>query len=235
MDYISGPEWDDDKGGAEGSAGGADVAENGDNGHDEAQAKPKTDIQAASETMVGQMVEATDGLLCKIDDAMAMFMYKDRRSKKPHPWKAMLEIGEDIRISTVGYIQVNFHNKCCSYELIMQFNFSIDPQRSPKTWKKTLAKTKPNEDIEELKADTTFVRNNEDQTVIDRYEDMVESYKYGSDLITVTDEDKETYKYNGGPKAFQTIGFIPQREVQRQHLMGEGCMEFQPAEGDDVS
>ena len=60
----------------------------------------------ASEALIGQIVEATDGLMCQIEEAMQNLMYRDRRSKKPFPWKAVLEIGPDIRVNAVGYIQV---------------------------------------------------------------------------------------------------------------------------------
>ena len=55
----------------------------------------------------------------------------------------------------------------------------------PKPWKKCLAKTKPGEDVEELKADTTFVKNNDAQDVVEP-DNLIESYKYGSELITVS-------------------------------------------------
>ncbi len=57
--------------------------------------------------MIKQLVEATeDGFSCSVQEAITLFMYKERRKKKPFPWKVALEIGPDIRIQTVGYIQV---------------------------------------------------------------------------------------------------------------------------------
>ena len=51
----------------------------------------------------------------------------------------------------------------------------------------------------ELKADVTYVRNNEEQAVIEQ-EELIMSYKYGSDLVTVSDEDLANFTYEAGPK-----------------------------------
>ncbi len=59
--------------------------------------------------MVGELVNATDGLMCTMEDAMASLMYRERRGKRPFPWKVSLEVGPDIRINTVGYIKVGRH------------------------------------------------------------------------------------------------------------------------------
>ena len=45
-------------------------------------------------------------MVCSVSDAIANLMYRDRRAKKPFPWKVSLEIGPQVRINTVGYIQV---------------------------------------------------------------------------------------------------------------------------------
>jgi hypothetical protein len=53
-----------------------------------------------------QVVSETDGTVCTLDDALAVFLFKSKRGKRPWPWKVVFEIGPDIRISTIGYIQV---------------------------------------------------------------------------------------------------------------------------------
>ena len=54
----------------------------------------------------------------------------------------------------------------------------------PKTWKKCLAKSKGDSDEDELKPDTTFVKNDENQEVIEA-DNIIQSYKYGKELISV--------------------------------------------------
>ena len=47
-------------------------------------------------------------------------MFRERKAKKPFPWKVSLEVGPDIRINAVGYILIR--------------------REPPKTWKRCLAK-----------------------------------------------------------------------------------------------
>jgi hypothetical protein len=54
-----------------------------------------------------QIVSETDGTVCSLDDALAIFLFKSKRGKRPWPWKVVFEIGPDIRISTTGYIHVS--------------------------------------------------------------------------------------------------------------------------------
>ncbi len=59
-------------------------------------------------------------------------------------------------------------------------------REAPKTWKKCLTRSsRPNADVEELRAETTFVRNNETQDVIES-EKLIESHKFGTDLVSVS-------------------------------------------------
>ena len=104
-----------------------------------------------------------------------------------------------------------------------------------------------------------FCRDNELQETISP-DQLIESFKYGSELGTVTgiifvksgpcpwfeciilfklsvflsDEDKATYAYEGGEKSLILMGFAPQAAIQMSFLIGDGCMVFQPPENDDV-
>ena len=144
-------------------------------------------------------------------------MFRERKAKKPFPWKVSLEVGPDIRINAVGYILIR--------------------REPPKTWKRCLAKpgASSGAELDELKADVTYVRNNEDQEVIESNEELIMSYKYGSDLVTVSDEDVANFTYQSGPKSMTVLGFMPRSEIRRQLLIGDGAMTFQPVEDDDNS
>lgn len=50
-----------------------------------------------------------------------------------------------------------------------------------------------------------------------------------------SEEDKTNFKYEAGPKNLAVIGFVSQDQIQREHLIGDGCMVFQPIENDEVS
>lgn len=103
---------------------------------------------------------------CDLEVAGAILDNKERRRKRPFPWKVDLEIGSDIRIPICGYIQTK--------------------REPPKTWKTALATgdaTDP--DDLEIKPEVSFVRNNEDQTVVDHHE-LIQAYKYGSKICPVS-------------------------------------------------
>ena len=157
--------------------------------------------------MIARMVEATGGVMCDVDVAIANLQNRERRAKRATPWKVPLEIGPNFRVNVVGFIQVR--------------------REAAKTWKRCLAKkaNKKDED-DELKADTTFVKNNEDQEVIE-YDDIIESFKYGSEVIPVSDDTKASYKYNGGPKRMCVLGFAPLKNLPRHILLGERVLQLQ--------
>ena len=53
-------------------------------------------------------------------------------------------------------------------------------------------------------------------------------------LSFLSDEEKAEYKYEAGPKNFSALGFVRQSAIQRQWLIGDGCMVFQAQDGDEV-
>ena len=72
----------------------------------------------------------------------------------------------DINIDVVGYIQVR--------------------KETPQTFKKCLASDSA---ANQINPEVIYVRNNEDQDVVER-EDLIESYKYGSEIIAVSGKTK---------------------------------------------
>lgn len=52
--------------------------------------------------------------------------------------------------------------------------------------------------------------------------------------LSFLDDLKKQYKYDGGDKRMSVLGFVKQEDIQRQYLLGDGCMVFQPVEGDEV-
>jgi hypothetical protein len=75
--------------------------------------KPKTHAQILSEAMIDYLVSKTNGLKLDVDVAMAAFLNKERKKKKPFPWKVDLEIGNSVKIPVVGYIHVRYQQPKC--------------------------------------------------------------------------------------------------------------------------
>ena len=53
-------------------------------------------------------------------------------------------------------------------------------------------------------------------------------------FFAFSEEDKTNFKYEAGPKNLAVIGFVSESQIQRQYLIGDGCMIFQPIENDEV-
>jgi len=173
--------------------------------------KPRTPIQRANEELVGQLVHETDGIMCSLDLAVQTFLYKNKKGKRPFPWKVCFNIGQDIKINTTGFVLVR--------------------REAPKSWKRCLAR---GGEGEELRPETSYARNNENQDPVEP-EDLVMAYRYGTELVTISDADEAAAKFEGGPKSMTLFGFIARSEITISDLVGDGCMAFLPAEEDSNS
>ena len=166
--------------------------------------KPKTATQEAGINLMESIFSASpDAESCGIDVAHELLFNKERKKKKSTAWKVDLEIGPDIQIPIAGYVAIRREN--------------------PKTWKKCLAKqgTSKIQDFDELKPETTFVRNNEEQEVVEA-ENLIDAFKYGTKICPMSEVEKSAAKYEGGPKSLLLIGFVKRAEVPVSLLLGDG-------------
>ena len=60
-------------------------------------------------------------------------------------------------------------------------------------------------------------------------------YKYGGEIITISEEDEQVAKFEGGPKSMSLFGFLPKGQLKYEQVVGDGCMVFLPSEGDSNS
>jgi len=209
-----GPDWVDkdmdDSHNGEGPSDGPSMGEpSKKSGPSSYPSKPRTQVQKANEELIGQLVQETDGMMCSLDLAIQTFLYKNKKGKKPFPWKVCFSIGPDIKINTTGYVLVR--------------------REAPKSWKKCLARG--GEEGEELKPETTYVRNNENQDPVEQ-DDLVMSYKYGTELVSISPADEAAAKFEGGPKSMSLFGFIARSEIRFCDMVGDGSMAFMPSEDD---
>lgn len=196
-----GPTWLED----EDENGGDENGQNGQNGG----RKKKTPEQNANFAMIENLVGSTNGTFCDIFTALQDFMEKERRQKRPFPWKVDFEMGPDLTFNMTGYIHVR--------------------REAPKSWKKCLAASGTSE---EVRPEVTYLRDNSDQEVVEQ-SDLIESYRYGDELIAISEVDKANY--DGGPKSLKLVGFINRRQIPFHLLLGDGSMIFLPTEGDSRS
>jgi len=190
--------------------------------------KPLTKAQEENYAKISELIAITEGIECSIDEAVAQFFYKNKKGKKPFPWKVMFEIGPDIKISTTGYVKMR--------------------REPPKSWKRCLATgassgvgqdSQPvpgtsGQQVQELKAVSTMIRNNEDQETVD-IENTYSSFRYGNEMVKMDEADEATMKLATGPKSMSLFGFINRSEIQMNDLMGNGSMVFLPSDDDENS
>ena len=177
--------------------------------------KPQSLVQRQNEELVARLVHETDGMICTLEEALATFLFKSKKKLKPTPWKVDFEVGPDIRITTSGFIRLR--------------------RAPPKSWSKCLARPATGEEELELKADVTFVRNNEEQEEVDD-DNMVQAYKYGPEMVVISREDEEAARHKGEDgKKLQLFGFLSRDQIRPCDLVGDGCMLFLPQENDPNS
>jgi len=172
--------------------------------------KPQTRIQKANQDIVNELVHETEGTMVSIDCAVENFLFKSKKGKKPFPWKVCFSIGPDIRINTTGYV--------------------LNRREQPKQWKRCLARGGD----EELRPETKYLRNNEEQSEVDP-DEVVMGYRYGQEIVSISEGDEQNAKFDGGPKSMTLFGFLSRSEVRIQDLVGDGCMVFMPSEADGNS
>ena len=87
----------------------------------------------------------------------------------------------------------------------------------------------------ELKPEVKYVRVCEaegDEEGEVTQEEIVMGYRYGREIVTISEEDEASVKFDGGPKSMTLFGFLPLSELKFHQLVGDGAMIFLPNEGD---
>ena len=174
--------------------------------------KPVSRIQRqnldALQQLIGLNVEMNE--LVGIEQAVEQLLFRKKKFKKPFPWKVTFELGPDIRINLTGYVYKR--------------------REPPKNFKLCLAKGSE----EELKADTKYYRNDDEENEVDP-DDVVLGFKYGQELVAISEQDEAAANVDCGPKAMSLFGFLPRDQVPLHQLVGDGVMAFCPSENDTNS
>ena len=174
--------------------------------------KPKTRIQGENENFLKALVNVSEGFSGSLNFVVESFIFKNKKGKKPTGWKVCFTLGPDIRINTTGYVLVRREN--------------------PKQWKRCLAK---GGDEEELRPQTHYQREKGDRLEEVEQEDVVMGYRYGNEIVSLTEQDEAAAKFEGGPKSMSLFGFLSRDQIRIQDLVGDGCMVFMPTEADGNS
>ncbi|XP_063144904.1 X-ray repair cross-complementing protein 5 isoform X2 [Candoia aspera] len=114
-------------------------------------------------------------------ERLSVFKTVERR---PMPWPCQLTIGSNLSIRIVAYK-------------------AFTEEKVKKSWIVVDAKTHKKEDIQK---ETVYCLNDDDETEVQK-EDVIQGFRYGSDIIPFSKVDEEQMKYKTDGKCFAVLGF----------------------------
>ncbi|XP_061465203.1 X-ray repair cross-complementing protein 5 isoform X2 [Rhineura floridana] len=132
--------------------------------------------------------------------------------RKPMAWPCQLTIGSNLPIRIVAYK-------------------SLTEEKVKKTWTVIEAKTLKRDDIQR---ETVYCLNDDDETEVQK-EDVIQGFRYGSDIIPFSKVDEEQMKYKTDGKCFAVLGFTRSSQVQRHRYMGNQVLKVFAAKDDEAA
>ncbi|NXR41885.1 XRCC5 protein, partial [Zosterops hypoxanthus] len=142
-------------------------------------------------------------------ERLSMFKKIER---KPMPWPCQLTIGPNLSIRIVAYK-------------------SVTEEKVKKLWSIVDAKTLRKEDVQK---ETVYCLNDDDETEVQK-DDIIQGYRYGSDIVPFSKEDEEQMKYKTEEKCFSVLGFTRSSQIQRHYYMGSQALKVFAAKGDEYA
>ncbi|XP_066467784.1 X-ray repair cross-complementing protein 5 isoform X2 [Tiliqua scincoides] len=142
-------------------------------------------------------------------ERLSVFKKTERR---PMAWPCQLTIGSKLSIRIVGYK-------------------AFTEEKVKKSWMVVDAKTLRKDDVQK---ETVYCLNDDDETEIQK-EDVVQGFRYGSDIIPFSKVDEEQMKYKTDGKCFAVLGFSRSSQVPRHHYMGNQVLKVFAAKDDEAA
>lgn len=198
-------EGDDDRGGG----GDAGSRRGPGKGFSEQQ---KDGIQMVRKIMFA--LEGEDGLgeVYTFRDSLEQLSIFKKIERRPMPWPCLLTIGSKISIRIVGYK-------------------SVMEAKAKKGWAIVDAKTLRKEDIEK---ETVHCLNNDEETEV-QTDDIIQGFRYGSDIIPFSKVDQEQMKYKTESKCFTVLGFTKSSQINMTHFLGNQVLKVFAPQDDDAA
>lgn len=170
---------------------------------DEDGRKTLTRQQLATQKVLQQICDQTEGAMYSFDEALTLLSHYQAKAIKSVGTKYMLTIGSKLRMPIVSIIK-------CKESKPELFRF-----------KKVYAK---DENVE-LKTDKARLTMDEEQRDLEESE-LMDGYKYGSKGVPV-DMDPENLRLKV-EKCFTLLGFTKSSNVKRPHYLGDSLHQIIP-------
>ncbi|TSK92940.1 X-ray repair cross-complementing protein 5 [Bagarius yarrelli] len=157
-------------------------------------------------------LDEEDGLdeVYTFSDAVEKLSVFKRIERRPMAWPCQLTIGSSLSIRIVGYKAV------CE-------------EKVKKTWAVVDAESHQKDDV---KRETVYCLDDDNETEVQK-DDVIQGFRYGSDIVPFSKVDQEQMKYKSDGKCFAVLGFTKQELVPRHHFMGNQIIKVFSAKDDE--
>lgn len=136
-------------------------------------------------------------------------MFK-RIERRPMAWPCQLTIGSSLSIRIVGF-------KAVTEEKLKKMWVTVDAQTNRK---------------DDVKRETVYCLDDDNETEVQK-EDIVQGFRYGSDIVPFSKVDQDQMKYKHDGKCFAVLGFTKKNLVLRHQFMGTQVVKIFPARDDE--
>ncbi|XP_038600374.1 X-ray repair cross-complementing protein 5 isoform X1 [Tachyglossus aculeatus] len=169
----------------------------------------KEGLDMVKKTML--ILDGRDGLdeVYSFSESLRQLSIFKKLQRRPMPWPCQLTIGSHLSIRIVAYK-------------------AILEEKVKKTWTVVDARTEKKEDV---RRETVYCLNNDDETEVQR-DDILQGFRYGSDIVPFSKADEEQMKYKTEGKCFSVLGFCRAAQVQRKFYMGNQVLKVFAAKDD---
>uniref|UniRef100_A0A3P8VMX9 X-ray repair cross-complementing protein 5 n=1 Tax=Cynoglossus semilaevis TaxID=244447 RepID=A0A3P8VMX9_CYNSE len=138
-----------------------------------------------------------------------LHMFK-RIETRPMAWPCLLTIGSSLSIRIVGYK-------------------AVTEEKRKKTWMTIDAQSHQSEDV---KKETVYCLDDDNETEVQK-DNIIQGFRYGSDIVPFSKVDQEQMKYKHDGKCFAVLGFSKRNLVQRHLFMGNQVLKIFAAKDDE--
>ncbi|XP_013872177.1 X-ray repair cross-complementing protein 5 isoform X2 [Austrofundulus limnaeus] len=204
--FLPFPVEDDDTG-----LGGGDERGPGDRGAGKGLSREqKSGLEMVKHIMIS--LDEEDGLdeIYTFRNAIEQLCMFKRIERRPMGWPCQLTIGSSLSIRIIGYK-------------------AVTEERLKKMWMTVDAQTNQRDDV---KRETVYCLDDDNETEVQK-DDIIQGFRYGSDIVPFSKFDQEQMKYKHDGKCFAVLGFTKQNTILRHQFMGTGVVKVFPARDDE--
>ncbi|XP_047671352.1 X-ray repair cross-complementing protein 5 isoform X1 [Tachysurus fulvidraco] len=157
-------------------------------------------------------LDEEDGLdeVHTFSDALEKLSIFKRIERRPMAWPCQLTIGSSLSIRIIGYKAV------CE-------------EKIKKNWAVVDAESHRKDDV---KRDTVYCLNDDNETEVQK-DDVIQGFRYGSDIVPFSKVDQDQMKYKSDGKCFAVLGFTKQELVYRHQFMGQQVVKVFAGKDDE--